>query len=324
MNVLVTGGCGFIGSHIVEYALAQGDEVVVVDDLSTGLLKNIAAFQNHPKFYFEKANILNWSNLQKYVDWSDRIYHMAAVIGIYRVLENPVNVLTTNIQGCEKLLHAISTREKRPQVIIPSSSSVYGHNDSALLNENDTLHIKSSAHPLSYYALSKIAQEALGFAYHHTEKVPITVIRLFNTIGPRQTGRYGMVVPRFIQQACTNKPMTVFGDGTQTRSFCDVRDVVSVLNLLANTKESDGEIINVGFDKEISIGDLAEFIRKKANSNSPIHHITYKEAYGEELTDIKQRRPDISKLYQLTDFKYQWSLSDTIDDLIQKFYETKQ
>jgi UDP-glucose 4-epimerase len=323
MRILVTGGCGFIGSHIAEYHLAKGDEVSVVDDLSTGSLDNIASFKANPAFYFENANILNWPNLPKSVAWADRIYHMAAVVGIYRVLREPVNVLTTNIHGCEKLLHAVSMSGHTPQVIITSSSSVYGHSETATLSEKDDLVIKSSAHPLWNYALNKIADEALGFAYFHTAKIPITVIRLFNTIGPRQTGHYGMVVPRFVQQACRGEPITVFGDGTQTRSFCDVRDVLTALNLLASTPKSNGEIVNIGYDKEIVINDLAELIRRKANSDSKIKHIPYKEAYGEELTDIKQRRPDLTKLCQLTGFKHQWPLEKTIDDLIQKFRETK-
>lgn len=323
MRILVTGGCGFIGSHIAEYHLAQGDEVLIVDDLSAGSLDNIAAFKNNRAFRFENNDILNWPNLQKSVLWAERIYHMAAVVGIYRVLKEPVNVLMTNIHGCEKLLHAIAITENRPQVIVTSSSSVYGHSDTPLLSEKDDLIMKASANPLWNYALSKIADEALGLAYYQTMKIPIIIIRLFNTIGPRQTGRYGMVVPRFIKQACTGEPITVFGDGNQTRSFCDVRDVLSALSLLANTPKSNGQIVNVGYDKEIVINDLAELIRKKARSNSKIQYISYKEAYGEELTDIKQRRPDLSKLCQLTGFKHQWPLEKTIDDLIHKFQATQ-
>jgi len=319
MRILVTGGGGFIGSHIAEYHLAKGDEVLVVDDLSTGSLENIATLQDNHAFHFEKANILNWPNLQKSVEWADRIYHMAAVVGVYRVLKEPINVLATNIHGCEKLLHAISTSDRRPRVILASSSSVYGHSDSHKLSEKDDLLIKSSAHPLWNYALSKIADEALGLSYYRQAEIPVTVIRLFNTVGPRQTGRYGMVIPRFIQQACNNEPITVFGDGTQTRSFCDVRDVITALNLLANLPESRGEIINIGYDEEISINDLAELIREKANSHSKIQHIPYKKAYGEELTDIKQRRPDLTKLIRLIGFKHEWPLEKTIEDLIQRF-----
>ena len=324
MRILITGGCGFIGSHIAEYHLAKGDEVLVVDDLSTGSLDNIATFKDNPAFRFENASILNWPNVQESVLWAERIYHMAAVVGVYRVLKDPINVLTTNIHGCEKLLHAIAITEHRPQVIVTSSSSVYGHSDNPMLSEKDDLLIKSSAHPLWNYALSKIADEALGLAYYHSMKIPVTVIRLFNTIGPRQTGQYGMVVPRFIKQACTGEPITVFGDGTQTRSFCDVRDVLSALNLLANTPKSNGQIVNVGYDVEIVINDLAELIRKKANSNSKIQYIPYKEAYGEEITDIKQRRPDLTKLCQLTGFKHQWPLEKTIDDLIHTFKANQQ
>lgn len=324
MRILVTGGCGFIGSHIAEYHLAKGDEVFIVDDLSTGSLDNIASFQANPSFHFEKANILNWSNLQTSVAWANRIYHMAAVVGIYRVLKEPVNVLRTNILSSEKLLHAISISENRPQVIIASSSSVYGHSERPMLSEKDDLLFKYYANPLRNYALSKIADEALGLAYYHTAKIPIIIIRLFNIVGPRQTGSYGMVIPRFVQQACRGEPITIFGDGTQTRSFCDVRDVLTILNLLVNTSKSNGQIVNIGYDKEIVINDLAELIRKKANSNSTIQYIPYKEAYGEEFTDIKQRRPDLAKLHELTSFKHQWPLEKTIDDLIKTFRATQQ
>lgn len=323
MRILITGGCGFIGSHIVEFHLAKGDEVFVVDDISTGSLDNIAPFKNNPAFHFEKSDILNWPNLEKTVAWANRIYHMAAIVGVYRVLKEPINVLTTNIHGCEKILQAIASSGKQPQVIITSSSSVYGHNETPLLSESDDLIIKSVAHPLWNYALSKIADEALGLAYYQSKKIPITVIRLFNTIGPRQTGRYGMVVPRFVQQACKGEPITVFGDGTQTRSFCDVRDVLTALNLLASTPDSNGQIVNIGNDKEIIINDLAELIRKKSDSKSEIQYIPYKEAYGEDLTDIKQRRPNLTKLQKLTGFKHAWPLEKTIDDLIQRYRSTQ-
>lgn len=319
MRVLITGGCGFIGSHLVEFHLAKGDEVTVVDDLSTGTLDNIAPFRKNPAFHFEQTSILDWKNLQRDVEWADRIYHMAAVVGVYRVLAEPVNVLTTNIHGTEKLLEAIAISPTRPKVIIASSSSVYGHLEIPVLSEDADLMLKSNAQGLRNYALSKIADEALGIAYYKTVDIPVTVVRLFNTIGPRQTGRYGMVVPRFVEQACLGEPITVFGDGKQTRSFCDVRDVVTALNLLANKSTSNGEIVNVGNEDEIIINNLAELVRKRAHSNSEIIHVPYKKAYGEDLIEIKQRRPDLTKLYRLTGFKPHWKLEKSIDDLVEKF-----
>jgi len=322
MHILVTGGSGFIGSHLVAYHLAKGDQVQAIDDLSTGSIKNIAPFLSNPAFQFEQADILTWPHLEKAVQWADRIYHLAAIVGIHRVLSEPLRVMTVNINGCERLLHTISSTKARPKVIIASSSSVYGLSHKPLLNEEDELTINFIAYPILGYALSKITDEALGLAYYRTANLPVTLVRLFNTIGPRQTGRYGMVVPRFIQQALQNEAITIYGDGEQTRSFCDVRDIITALDKLANKPESSGEIINVGHDTPISINRLAELIRSKAKSNSEIKHLSYREAYGEEFTDIKQRRPDLTKLYKLTDFKHQWTLEATIDDLIKNYQPT--
>lgn len=316
MHILVTGGCGFIGSHIVEHHLAKGDQIQVVDDLSTGSLQNITAFQGNSAFQFDQADISTWSGLKESVEWADRIYHMAAVVGVYRVIAEPLNVLGTNIAGTERILNAVSASRHHPRLIIASTSSVYGHSEKPILSEKDALIVAAPDHPLRDYAISKIADEALARAYFKTQKLAVTLARLFNTIGPRQTGRYGMVVPRFVQQACRNEPITIYGDGTQTRSFCDVRDVVDALDRLGGKAESHGEIVNVGRDSEISINELAEFIRKRVNSHSEIRHIPFQEAYGEEFADIKRRRPDLTKLYQLTGFKHKWTLEKTVDNLI--------
>jgi len=321
MRVFVTGGCGFIGSHIVEFHLKNGDEVRVVDNLSTGTLENIAAFKDNPAFEFIEADIITWPDLEKTAAWADRIYHMAAVLGIFHVIAKPLNVLSTNIAGTERLLRAVVASGSSPRILIASSSSVYGNSPNPVLNENDNLIVASPSHPLWGYAISKIADEAFSIAYHKTIKVPVTLIRFFNTIGPRQTGRYGMVVPRFVQQACDGEPITIFGDGTQTRSFCDVRDVVTALSLLANQEESIGEIVNVGCDSEITINDLAKLVRTRGDSHSEITHTAYLEAYGNDFTDIKQRRPDLSKLYKLTGFKHKWTLEQTVDNLIALYQE---
>ncbi len=317
MRVLVTGGSGFIGSHLVEYHLAKGDEVLAIDDLSTGKIENIKPFQQNPTFHFEHADIVTWPDLKKWVIWADRIYHMAAVLGVYRVLAEPQKVIATNVSGCERLISVTSESKSRAQIIIASTSSVYGHSEKHLLNEKDNLIIEP-ADPLSIYAVSKIADEVLSVAYYKKEKTPIILMRFFNTVGPRQTGQYGMVVPRFVNQACQNKPITVFGDGTQIRSFCDVRDTIAMVNLLAETPKSMGEIINVGNDYGISINELAHLVRKRANSNSEIQHIPYEQAYGQEFSDIKHRCPDLSKVKQLTGYKHKWTLEQTIDDLIRR------
>lgn len=323
MNILITGGCGFIGSHIVHHHLGKGDNVHVVDDLSTGSLKNIAPFKNKPRFKFTKADILTWRGLAKAVTWAEQIYHMAAVIGVYRVLAEPLSVFSTNILGCERLLNTIYKNKLRPRVLIASSSSVYGHSNNSLLNEGNDLVIKSAAHPLLGYAISKIMNEGLGLCYYRAANIPITLLRLFNVIGPRQIGRYGMVVPRFIQQACNDEPITIYGDGTQTRSFCDVRDVVAGLALLASNTESEGEIINVGNDTEITINDLAQLVRSRAYSHSEIQYVPYRDAYGTDLSDIRQRRPDLSRFIELSGYVHKWSLAKSIDNLI-SLYKDRQ
>ena len=319
MRILVTGGAGFIGSHVVEHHLAKGDEVVAVDNLSTGNLANLAGFEKNHLFKFIQADILTWPEIDTYVAWADRIYHLAAVLGVYRVIAEPIEVLRTNIIGTDCLLRSVVKSHSRARILIASSSSAYGNSPQPSLNEKDSLIISPHTHPLWGYAVSKIADEALGTAYFQTHKLPITYIRFFNTIGPRQTGLYGMVVPRFVQQACLNEPLTVYGDGTQTRSFCDVRDSIRALDIIAEKNLCIGEPINVGRDVEITINDLANVVCERAKSNSTIKYIPYKEAYGKEFHDIKQRRPDIAKLRELTGFKHQWTLEKTVDDLIERF-----
>ena len=319
MNILITGGCGFIGSNMAQYHLHQGDSVSVMDNLSTGTLKNIESFRDNPLFQFEEADILDWVGMQAAVQWADRIYHMAAVIGVRKVLEDPVQVLATNILGCEKLLRTISQTSSRPQVIIASSSSVYGYREKSSLSESDYLGIGEPLHQPSGYATSKLAEEALGVAYAQKFNIPVLSIRLFNTIGPRQTGRYGMVIPRFIEQACTNQPITIYGDGTQTRSFCDVRDVIVGIDRLAQRVRGIGDAFNVGKDDEISINDLAQLVCERARSQSSYIYVPFEKVYGDTYFEIMQRRPDLSKLYNVTTFKAQITLEQTIDYLIECF-----
>lgn len=316
MKIFITGGSGFIGSHLAEFHLNLGDEVQVIDDLTTGRINNISFLKSNQNFTFHKANILSWKNLKNIVAWADRIYHMAAVVGVYRVLHEPLKVFSVNIGGTQTLLNTIISTQSCARVIMASTSSVYGHSPKTLLNEKDTLILQSHDNPLKNYALSKMVSEELSLACHRMHHMQITIIRLFNTIGPRQTGDYGMVVPRFIQQARAGKPITVFGDGTQTRSFCDVRDTVSAIHLLSNNKKTIGEVINVGNDQEISMIDLAKLIKEKTKSDSEIQYIPFKKAYGHDFSDITHRRPDLTKLHQLINFKHQWTLNNTIDDLI--------
>ncbi len=316
MRVLITGGAGFIGSHLTNHHLRLGHSVHVVDDLSTGRTENLDAFVNNPQFQFTKADILTWEDINPAVANSDRIYHMAAVVGVRRTLEDPVQVVKINISGTERVLRAVNKADNNPEIIIASSSESYGFNANERFKETDNINLPGTDRLRWCYAITKLTDEFLAFAYFKKYDMRVVVVRLFNTIGPRQIGNYGMVVPNFIKQAVTNEPITVFSDGTQTRSFCDVRDTIVALDLLAGNSAAWGEVVNVGDDQEISVKDLAEMIRERAGSKSHLVFIPYKEAYGEDFTDIRRRRPCLEKLTNLTGFKHRWELTGTIDDLI--------
>ena len=318
MHVLITGGAGFIGSHLAERHLANGDQVYVVDNLSTGSLANLDPFRGNTAFRFTQADILHWNGLDKAVAWADRIYHMAAVVGVKKVLEDPVAVMETNMTGTERILRALHHGGWNPQVVIASTSEVYGFNTSSSFAETDYIVLPSAGRLRWAYAVTKLADEFLAFSYARKYGLNIVVARLFNTIGPNQVGHYGMVVPRFVKQAVNNEPLTIYGEGNQTRSFCDVRDTVVALDRLAGCPEAWGEVVNVGNDQEISIRDLASLIVQRAHSTSPLHFLSYKDAYGEEFEDVTHRRPMLNKLRALTGFEPAWQLSATLNDLIER------
>ncbi len=341
MHILITGGAGFIGSNLAEYHLAQGHKIHVVDDLSTGCLENIASFQGNPDFRFDNDDILTWDGLEKAVTWADRIYHMAAVVGVFRVLEDPVRVLAINSASTERMLRMAHAGRWSPQILIASSSEVYGHGlpgrqvctpkdceDSGIedrrqyqvgeFREDLEPMVGSSAVSRWNYPISKLVSEAMGLSYARKFGSFVVVARLFNTIGPRQRGRYGMVVPRFVGQAVAGQPLTIFGDGRQMRSFCDVRDTVTALDLLLKNPESSGQIVNVGNNREISILELAQMVRAQANSSSVIDYVSYEEAYREKFEETYRRKPYLEKLFQLTGYRHQWTLEDTIRDLISR------
>lgn len=318
MHVLVTGGAGFIGSHVVDLHLSKGHKVHVIDDLSTGHINNVERHIGNPLYKFDQADLLTFDRIREVTAWADRIYHMAAVVGVFRVLQDPTAVLASNIAACERLLRAVAASNWKPEVVIASSSEVYGHRDDDNLRETDELIITAGLNPRWSYSTSKIADEALGVAFSHKYGIPITLIRFFNTIGPRQRGKYGMVVPRFVRQAVNGEPVTVFGDGSQTRSFCDVRDTVQFLDELASRSHQGIEVVNVGNDHEISILSLAKLVIDRAESDSQIVFVDYKKAYGEPYEDIRRRHPNLDLLKSLTQHQHRYALEDTIDFLIQE------
>ena len=317
MHVLITGGAGFIGSHLVELHLARGDKVHVVDDLSTGSIENVRPFLDEPAFHFDHADLLTWDRLDRVAAWADRVYHLAAVVGVYRVLAEPTKVLAVNIAAFERLLRAVNSSGWKPNLVLASSSEVYGHNDHELLRETQDLVISTRTGTRWLYSVSKIADEALCMSFAKHFGIPTVIARFFNTVGPRQVGRYGMVVPRFVEQAVHGEDITVYGPGDQTRSFCDVRDTVAALDRVAEHAASpDVLVVNVGNDREISINELAAMVIERAGSSSKIQHLPLLQAYGEDFEDIKRRRPSLERLRTLTGFKHRFTLEQTIDDLI--------
>lgn len=320
MRVFVTGGAGFIGSYLCKHHLDKGDEVWALDNFFTGSPKNLDSFVNHPNFHFTNDDLLIWPDLGEAVHWADRIYHMAALVGQKIVIAQPIRVLEENVLGCQKLLKAMSTKKTPPQFLIASSSEVYGKNRDSLCHENENIHISSGECIQSSYPLSKLMDEILGLAYVKEKNYPCTIARLFNTTGARQTGRYGMVVPRFVEQAMLGNSITVFGTGSQTRSFCDVRDMVIMLDLTVSNSKSYGEIFNLGNDKEISIQQLAELVKKTLHSSSLIKHISYEEAYGFAFKDVERRKPDLKKIKNLIHYEPQWTLEKTILSISQSLY----
>jgi len=297
MNILITGGCGFIGSHLAEKLLSIGHEVYVIDDLSTGSINNIKHLQTNPKFHLSKDTITNETLLSSVVDKVDMIYHLAAAVGVQLVVKSPVKTIETNVHGTEVVLKAAA--KKKTKVLIASTSEVYGKSEKLPYSEDDNFLIGSSTLGRWSYACSKALDEFLAMAYWKEKKSPVVITRFFNTIGPRQTGQYGMVVPTFIKQALAGKPITVYGDGKQSRCFTYVGDVVNAIIALMEKDKTVGEIFNIGSTEEISIENLAKKIKKLTNSSSEIVHIPYDQAYEQGFEDMRRRIPDISKLSKI-------------------------
>lgn len=300
MRCLVTGGAGFIGSHLVEELLARGDEVYVIDDLSTGSAANIEGFKSNRRFHYTIGSVMDSPLVAEMVDKADVVFHLAAAVGVFLVVESPVRTIETNIRGTETVLHHAA--KKKRKVLIASTSEVYGHSERVPFREGDDMVMGSAAEGRWSYACSKALDEFLALAYHKERGVPVVVARVFNTVGPRQTGRYGMVVPRFVGQALRGGPITVYGDGEQTRAFAYVGDTVRGLIALAGEERAVGEIFNVGNDHEITINDLAERVRQLVDPAVEVRHIPYEEAYGAGFRDLLRRCPDLSKIKALVGY----------------------
>lgn len=305
MKVLVTGGAGFIGSHLVDYLLARGDEVLVIDDLSTGNLKNIAAHLHNPRFHFRLGTILDEALLNDFMEQCDQVYHLAAAVGVKLIMNHPVETLETNVRGTEIVLRCANRHKKK--VLLSSTSEVYGKamddNGGAPLREDADRVVGPTTKRRWSYACSKALDEFLAMAYYEEKKLPVVVARLFNTVGPRQIGQYGMVIPNFVQKALLNKPIIVYGDGKQSRSFLHVSDAVEALVRLMRVPEAEGQVVNVGNPQEVTIGELAVLVKEMTQSTSPIEYLPYEKAFGPGFEDMRRRCPDISKLRQLTGFE---------------------
>jgi UDP-glucose 4-epimerase len=317
MRYLITGGAGFIGSHLADRLIGRGDEVWIVDDLSTGSIYNIEHLKANAKFHYVIDTILNAPVLAELVDRCDVIVHLAAAVGVKLIVESPVRTIETNVRGTEAVLAA--AEKKKRHVVIASTSEVYGKTDRIPFNEDDDLVLGPTTKGRWSYACSKAIDEYLALAYWKERRLPVTVVRLFNTVGPRQTARYGMVLPTFVQQALSNKPITVYGDGEQSRSFTYVDDMIEALIRLMDNQQCVGEVFNIGNDREISIANLARLVRERTGSDSEIVYIPYDQAYEEGFEDMPRRVPDVSKLHRVTGFRPTTSIEDTVDRVAAHF-----
>ncbi|OGZ24194.1 MAG: nucleoside-diphosphate sugar epimerase [Candidatus Nealsonbacteria bacterium RIFCSPLOWO2_01_FULL_43_32] len=300
--VLVTGGAGFIGSHLAEKLLEKGEEVFVIDDLSTGSLENIKHLQDNQNFHFTKGSVLDEKLVSETISKIDEIYHLAAAVGVKTVMEKPLDSLLNNLLGAE-IIFKIAVRQRTP-VLLASTSEVYGKNGNIPFQEDSDRIYGSAYHARWGYGMSKGVDEFLALAYFKEKNLPVIIARLFNVVGPRQSGSYGMVVPRFIKQALNNEPVEVYGDGEQTRAFGYVGSVVNALiELVGNQEKSYGQIFNVGSDEKISIKDLAQKIIDLTKSRSKIKFIPYTQVYGENFEDMRDRQPDLSKIKKAINYQ---------------------
>jgi UDP-glucose 4-epimerase len=321
MRALITGGAGFIGSHLSEALLGAGHSVMVVDDLSTGRFENIKPLTANPHFKFAIETITNESVMDRLVSECDLIFHLAAAVGVELIVQSPVHTIETNIMGTEMVLR--TARRYRKKVMIASTSEIYGKSENIPFREDDDSVFGPTTRSRWSYAVSKAVDEFLALAYHSELKLPVVIFRLFNTIGPRQRGRYGMVVPRFVRQALAGEPLTVYDDGRQSRCFCNVRDVVQAIVGLAQAPGAEGQVFNIGSNEEISILELARRVRAHAGSQSEIVLVPYEQAHAAGFEDMRRRVPDTAKIRALIGWKPATVLDQTLDEII-SYYRVEE
>jgi UDP-glucose 4-epimerase len=319
MRILITGGAGFIGSHLAEALLARGDEVLILDDLSTGSIDNIRHFKDGPKLSYWLESVMNKNLLAELVDESDMVIHLAAAVGVRLIVESPVRTIDTNVHGTELVLQA--AQKKKKTVFIASTSEVYGKSSDIPFREDGDLVLGATSKGRWSYAASKALDEFLALAYWKEKKLPVIIGRFFNTTGPRQTGRYGMVVPTFVRQAIEGNPITIFGDGKQSRCFCHVADVVKAILKLVETPSAVGEVFNIGSSDEMTIEGLAKRVKALVKSNSEICYTPYERAYEEGFEDMQRRVPSISKIERYIGWRPSVSLDVTIGQIARFFLE---
>ena len=321
MRVLITGGAGFIGSHLADAYLKRGDQVFIIDDLSTGSFENIRHLKDHPGFHYTIESVHNHPVTAELVDQSDVIFHLAAAVGVKLIVESPVRTIETNVRGTECILSIANKKKKK--VLVASTSEVYGLSTQVPFSEDGNLVMGATTKGRWSYACSKAIDEFLALAYWREKKLPTIVVRLFNTVGPRQTGQYGMVIPTFVKQALANRPITVYGDGKQSRCFCYVGDVVGALMKLMDDERSVGQVFNIGSNREISIADLARKVKELTNSESEIVFVPYDEAYEEGFEDMPRRVPDIAKIKKQIGFAPRVDLEGILKSVIE-FHSGRQ
>ncbi len=321
MKALITGGAGFIGSHLAERLLRDGQEVTVVDNLSTGSLKNIESFKKHPKFDFVEGDICDAELMEQLVEKCDAVFHLAAAVGVKLIADRPVHTIETNIGGTEVVLNVTNKFVKK--TLIASSSEVYGKNEAVPFSEDDDIVLGSTRMSRWSYACSKAIDEFLGLAFYQQYGLGVVIGRFFNTIGPRQTGRYGMVVPRFIQRALRGEPLSIYGTGRQKRCFCYVQDLVDAVIGLMNCEEAAGKVYNIGSTEEIAIEELADKIIEMTGSKSKKEFISYEKAYGRPIEDMMRRVPGLERIKETIGWEPKTNLSETLQIIIESFKQIK-